>query len=399
MGKGVGLLRILFLQESDWLQRYSAQQHHLAELMSLRGHEIRVIDYEIKHKLGGYAKRMVYPDVSKIYSGAKVTVVRPAIIQIPCMDYLSLLFSHRRELANQLQEFRPDVVVGFGILNSYLASAMVGATPFVYYWIDVLHELIPQRFLRFVGKSVEEVALRRADKVLAINQRLGYYVNYLGAAWRKVEVLGAAVDPKRFNCSISGQEIRERHKFKDDDIVLFFMGWLYRFSGLVEVMTEMARNRNPHLKLLIVGEGDAYVSLCALQAKLELYGLVNLVGKKEYKQIPSYIAASNICILPAYPDHRVMKNIVPIKIYEYMAMGKPVIATMIPAVMEEFGNGRGIWYVRKPEDVVAESLRIVTNGELEKLGRQAKDAISSWDVVVSRFEKILQEVLKEKHSG
>jgi hypothetical protein len=36
------------------------------------------------------------------------------------------------------------------------------------------------------------------------------------------------------------------------------MGWLYQFSGLKEVAPQLARKDNPNLKLLIVGEGDAY---------------------------------------------------------------------------------------------------------------------------------------------
>ena len=40
-------MKILVVQESDWLERNPHQQHHLMERMALRGHEIRVIDYPI----------------------------------------------------------------------------------------------------------------------------------------------------------------------------------------------------------------------------------------------------------------------------------------------------------------------------------------------------------------
>ena len=46
--KGVErLMKILLVQESDWLKRNPHQQHHLMERLSLRGHEIVVIDYDI----------------------------------------------------------------------------------------------------------------------------------------------------------------------------------------------------------------------------------------------------------------------------------------------------------------------------------------------------------------
>ena len=132
-------MKVLIVQETDWLRRYSHQQHHLAEILSLRGHEIRVVDYELLWKTQGKrelrSRREVFNDVTKMYEGAKVTVIRPGIIKLPLLDYVSLVFSHRREIARQIAEFRPDVIIGFGILNSYLAARMTGKStvPFVYY--------------------------------------------------------------------------------------------------------------------------------------------------------------------------------------------------------------------------------------------------------------------------
>ena len=43
-----------------------------------------------------------------------------------------------------------------------------------------------------------------------------------------------------------------------------------------------------------------------------------------------------------------MQDIVPIKMYEYMAIGKPVICTKLPGVMWEFGEGNGVLYADSP---------------------------------------------------
>ena len=45
-------MKILVLQESDWIEVGPHQSHHLMERMSLRGHEIEVIDFEIRWKKG-----------------------------------------------------------------------------------------------------------------------------------------------------------------------------------------------------------------------------------------------------------------------------------------------------------------------------------------------------------
>jgi len=391
-------MKILFVQESDWLKRNMHQQHHLAELMSLRGHEIKVIDYEIMHNIGLWSNRKVFPGISKIYKDAKVTVIRPSIIKIPCLDYLSLLVTHYLEIKRQLKEFKPDVIVGFGILNAYLASR--SKVPFVYYWIDVLHELIPLAPLRIIGKMVEVKILKKADKVLAINERLKEYLcefSYL----KSIEALGAGVDFKHFNDSHKGELVRKQYKIKDNDIVLLYVGWLYKFSGLDDVFWQMriVRSKHPKIKLIVVGDGDAYQSLVSLCRKLGMKNSIFMVGKKPYEEIPDYIGASDICILPAYPEHRVMKNIVPIKMYEYMAMGKPVVATKSLAIMREFSWDCGVVYADTPSDVVYEAIEVVRNNEMESIGKKAKDTVKncSWGNMVDRFEKILYEVIKERN--
>ena len=64
-------MRILTIQETDWLKRNPLQQHHLAEILSLRGHDIRVIDYEILWKTQGkrelYSKRETFESISSYW--------------------------------------------------------------------------------------------------------------------------------------------------------------------------------------------------------------------------------------------------------------------------------------------------------------------------------------------
>ena len=99
----------------------------------------------------------------------------------------------------------------------------------------------------------------------------------------------------------------------------------------------------------------------------DLSSKVILTGLKSYSEIPELVAASDICILPAYPDEKIMQDIVPIKIYEYMAMCKPVITTKLPGIMMEFGEGNGISYVDKPSDVVSKPMKLILLLKEEKL--------------------------------
>ena len=399
-------MKILIVQETDWLTRYPVHQHHLAEALSLRGHKVRVIDYEIMWRTQGkrefYSRREVFNDVSKIYDGADITVIRPGIIKIPYLNYVSLIFSHKKEINRQMEEFSPDVTIGFSILNSYLVErvAKKNNIPFIYYWIDTLHRLIPFTPFQLVAKIVQRETLKRADRVLVINDKLKDCVVNMGAASERTQVLGAGIDFEQFNPNCNDNAIRTQYGFKKDDIVLFFMGWLYLFSGLKEVALEMAKMQDPSLKLLIVGEGDAYSELQQIQKKYNLQDRVILTGKKPYQEIPACIAASDICLLPAYPTEKIMQDIVPIKMYEYMDMKKPVIATTLPGVTREFGHDNGVVYVNRPEEVIKKAIELIADGNLSKLGSKARSFVErySWDNITDEFEKILEEAIREKRS-
>ncbi len=397
-------MRILLIQETDWLKRNPLQQHHLAEMLSLRGHEVRVIDYELlwkaesKRKL--YSRREVFRNVSKIYNKAKVTVVRPGIIKIPWLDYVSLIVTHRGEIDRQIKEFKPDVIVGFGILNSYLAekAARKNGIPFAYHWLDVLHWLIPFKPFQPLGKAIESRTLRQSDRIIVVSQKLRDFVTKLGAPPERIKIVKPGISLKQFHPGINGATVRKQYGIEKDDIVLFFMGWLYHFSGLKEVAMELAKTKNQHLKFLIVGEGDAFNDLEQIRKEQNLSDRMILTGRKPYTEIPGLIAAADICLLPAYPWEKIMHDGLPAKIYEYLAMQKPMLSTKLAGVITEFGQDNGVIYIDKPEDTIARALEMVEHGEVKEAGLKARRFAENygWDTIADEFERVLKEVITEK---
>jgi glycosyltransferase involved in cell wall biosynthesis len=398
-------MNILLVQESDWLSRNPHQQHHLMERLSIRGHAIRVIDYDIDWKKKKEEKitipRTEYHNVHKIIPDAHIHVIRPRSLRIPVLDYLTLMITHRSEIKKQIREFKPDIIIGFGILNAWIAAyyAKRRSIPFLYYWIDALDTLIPEKCLQIIGRFLERGTIKRSCKVVAINEKLRDYALSLGANLEKTEIIGAGIDLERFHPDIDGTRIRAEYGIKPDDIVLFFMGWIYHFSGLKEVALELAahRDENNKIKLLIVGDGDAFDDLMAIRDIHELHDQIILTGKKPYEEIPEYIAAADVCILPAYPDEPIMQDIVPIKLYEYLAMGKPVITTRLPGIMKEFGEGNGVEYVEIPEMTINQSTSMKKTDEIESNRSNAREFVMNldWKKITDTFESLLASACHE----
>jgi glycosyltransferase involved in cell wall biosynthesis len=398
-------MRILIVQDTDWLARNVHQQHHVAERLTLRGHDISVIDHDLlwqSSDAGGLlSKRQVFDNVSKIMPDADITVTRPRILRLPILDYVSMLVTYGREIAAQLREFRPDVVIGMYLLTNYLAlrASKKAGTPLVVLILEPNYEMIPWPALRPIGKIIERRTLKEADSVIVINEALRDYAVRMGARPETTRVIRAGVDTEHFGRNVDGSSVRQHYGIGEGDTVIFFMGWLYHFSGLHEVLKEMAKRKRDGLgvKLLIVGDGDALEELQRERAELGLEDYVAFAGKQPYEKIPEFIAASDICLLPAH-DNAIMRDIVPIKMYEYMAMGKPVIATRLHGLLREFGDDNGVLWIDRPEDSLRKAMELVIEGSVKAHGEAARQFVrnNDWATIVDDFEQVLYESIGSK---
>ena len=392
-------MRILVVQESDWVNRGPHQNHHIMERLAEKGHDIRVIDFDIgwrnEEARTTVSSRMCLQDVGKVIEGSRVTVIRPSIIRLPIIEYLSLIVTHYREISRQVKEFNPNAIVGFGILNSWLAVRLARreGIPFVYYVIDELHRLVPQRVLRRLAGRIERSCMRRSTIVVSINKMLRDYTVSMGAAPEKTEIVEAGVDMQRYLKS-GRKEIRDGLGLTDDDVVLFYMGWLYGFSGLREVALRLcSKGFDSNLMLMVIGRGEQFDELSRIKKERDLSDKILLFGWQPYEVVPQYLAASDICILPAHRND-IMKNIVPIKIYEYMAAGKPIIATRLPGLEKEFGYNAGLIFVDRPEDVVEKASELTAGCTLQIEGARARRYVerNDWNAIANKFETLVKGV-------
>jgi len=401
-------VKILLVQEADWVAKGPHQQHHLFERMQVRGHIIRIIDYESywkknKHK-SIIARRKEYYAEGKVEKNSHLHVIRPTMLRIPVLCYLSIILFHYLELKRQISEFKPDVIVGMGILNSFMAVILSAKyrIPFAYYVIDSLHTLIQETSFQMIGKFLESQIVKRADVILVINRGLGDYVHSLGASRDRIHVVSTGVDLDRMNPTLDGRRIRARYNIAENDIVLFFMGNMFPFSGLKELAEELLnRPEAIHVKMLLLGRGDLFDTLHSMSLDSRALNRIILVNWVDYQEVPFYIAAADFTLLPAHLNE-VMRSIVPIKTYEYLACGKPLFATKLPGIMKELGRGNGVIYVESAKDIVSKVLELENTPEkIKQIGQNAVDFVTplAWPKLTGQFLDLLVETVVKGESG
>jgi hypothetical protein len=94
-------MRILAVQDADWIKKGPHQQHHLLEGLSTRVHEICVVGYDQlwkSEKKSLISKRKVVAGLHKIYENAQITYILPPFLKLPFLDYASYLLTSRMEI-------------------------------------------------------------------------------------------------------------------------------------------------------------------------------------------------------------------------------------------------------------------------------------------------------------
>jgi len=300
--------------------------------------------------------------------------------------------THALELRSLIRRGRPDVIVNYalstGLAAEYLARH--AQIPFVFHVMDALHTLVPSRLLEPVARAAERRLLRLARRSLFINEGLRDYAVGLGAPAERTTTIRTGVDLARIRPDVDGRPVRGECGFGENDVVLLFMGWLYRFAGLFEII-EALPEAPAETRLLVVGDGEAEGDLRRLAAARGLGERVVFAGRQPYEKMPQYLAAADICLLPSKVN-QVTRHIVPVKIYEYLASGRPVVASRLPGVMRDVPEGEGVLYAAPGEHLrlAADLLDRQRRRELGAHGRAFVEAHCDWERVTDEFEALLR---------
>lgn len=403
-------MRILLFQETNWINRNVIHQHHLAERLAQRGHAVQVVDYDIlwseRKQRRWWQPREVFPAVSRAVPGVALPVIRPATLQLPLACHLSWAASSLAEVRRLLRTWQPDIVVGLTLTNSYPLACMLmrACVPFVDVVLEPYHTMMPERWVRPMARAMERLALKAAQRVVVFTPQMRSYVRQMGAPEERITVLKTGVNLDQFHPGVNGARQRASLGINGDGWLIFFMGWLYDFSGLRQIAASLAQD--PGLldgaRLMIVGDGDLYPELKELVEQNNLAPRVILAGHRPYAEIPGLLAAADVCLLPSL-ENDTTRDIVPMKVYEYLAAGKPVVASRLPGLLAEFGHEGGIAYGENPVDVLTRAVELRSRPaearQLGMAGRRMAEQNADWERTTDCFEGLLRRAAEEMAEG
>jgi len=222
----------------------------------------------------------------------------------------------------------------------------------------------------------------------------------IGVRENNIAILPPAVDTNRFHPSVSGDRFRKSIGLSIDDTVVLFSGWLYEFSGLDMVIQSLMELivEIPQLKLVVCGDGPQLDDLQRLRRVLGLNDQIKILGRLPFPEMPRVIASADLCINPYLPDVR-SNHAFPSKIAEYMAEGKPVLATDLPGTSSLLPPESGVelvppsQFIDKMRDMIVSENQRTESG---RAGRKYCEANFSIESVGDRFEQTLDSLLRRR---
>jgi len=188
-----------------------------------------------------------------------------------------------------------------------------------------------------------------ADLIVVVSESLRRHLQEAGVRPERIRVLPNAVDANLFHNRLDGEPVRKRFHL-GSRFVVGFLGTFKQWHGADLLMEAFQRlhQGDPDMHLLLVGDGPLRESL---QEKIRQAGLeheVTLAGKVTHQEVPLYLATMDVAVAP-YPDLSKF-YFSPLKLFEYMAAGRAIVASRLGQIAEVIVDGEsGLLF--KPGDV------------------------------------------------
>ena len=399
------ILNILIIHEIDWINKVVFEPHHFAELFSKKGHNVFVMDcpdvYD-KKIFSGLKTNTDY-NYSRIYDDASITLIHPPSILIKGLNRISHFFTVKKIIKRIIIQNKIDIILLYGAITNGIQTIQVAQElkiPVVYRLLDISHGLVTVPLMKNLAKKYEHDVLSNSNHILATTPDLSRYAIEMGAKKESVESFHLGINMHDFKPLKKDTAFAESLGICNNDHVIVFVGTIYPFSGLIELVFDFEKieEQNPNIKLLIVGGGPSYDKLQKLVIKKKLESKVILTNFKPQKEIPKYISLANLCINP-FQINYVTNRILPTKILEYFACEKPVISTPLAGTKELLPDESfGILYSTSKDFIKIMSNLLSDENRLKQLGKQAYQYVQknhNWDVLsdqlLEKFELLVKK--------
>jgi len=233
-----------------------------------------------------------------------------------------------------------------------------------------LHDLPKSNFLL-------KRALAKSAGILVISGGLKDDLEKRGLAMAEIKILPDAVDLERFDIKISQAEARQKLNLPSDKKIILYGGHLYGWKG-ADILAQAAGSL-PDCLIVFVGGIDE--ERLKFEREYGRAANIKIISFQKRELMPFYFKAADILVLPNKKGDLISEKYTsPLKLFEYMAVGRPIVASDLPSIREILNESNAVLVESSNPHELAEGIKkVLSNKELaDRISKQALKDVESY---------------------
>lgn len=244
-------------------------------------------------------------------------------------------------------------------------------------------------------KRFEKKVLSHADIVVTVSEVLQKELIQFGVKQEKILVLPNGVDPDFFvNRPDQGAEIRKQQAIASDKIVVGFAGTFGNWHGIGELTSAIEQLTDDCFEFLLIGDG---MMRKKMEEALKERRNVHFLGKVPFEKMPAYLSACDILIVSNSwnPNDKRPFFGSPTKLFEYMAMGKGIVASDLEQIGQILENEKtALLFPTGDTSAMVKAVRRLSSDAAlrERLGKAARIEASANHTWKNNAAKVIEKI-------
>jgi glycosyltransferase involved in cell wall biosynthesis len=243
--------------------------------------------------------------------------------------------------------------------------------------------------------GVFQFLLRHADGIIANSD--GTAVEFRKREFMNVTTIRNGVDREKFSLDTTHNEARQKTGLSASGNVIMYVGSFARWKGVATLYAGWAKIQKqfPDAKLVLVGGEVGTLTKFEECKNITDDTSVIVLPHQSSALVPLYLRSANILVLPNEPvTEESIRYTSPIKLFEYMASGRPIIVSDLPSMREVLDDTMATLFTAGDSGDLADKLSFALThaGEMEAQAKRAKDKVAefSWENRAKRLSKALK---------
>lgn len=269
-----------------------------------------------------------------------------------------------------------------------------------------LHSKPLQGFQHYLAELTTRTCFNRATKIVVVSDQVGERLRtYWQVPADKILTVPLGADVEAFQPMAGQAAVRARFGLADEPVVMF-VGSFHPWHGVDVLVQAFAHVHSavPQAKLVLVGDGQVRPAIETQVRQAGLADHVLFTGSIAHPEVPPIVNIADVTVAP-YPPMAAELWFSPLKVFEYMAAGKAVVASRAGQITQVVQEGSsGLLIEPGDADALAQAIiRLLNDSELRaRLGAHARNeavAKYSWRAHAEKLEQLFLSVLAADAPG